>query len=362
MEFVEGSNLRELAASGRPALPRVLEIIGEICEGLHYAHTKGVVHRDIKPENILVDQQGHVKIADFGLAKLASDSGVDVTLTRTQQLLGTLHYMAPEQFERPRQVDHRADVYAVGVLLYELLTGELPLGRFKPPSFKVSAPKLVDELVLRCLEKEPELRFQSASELHGALDEVAASPWVTRWPTNRNNVVPTTPAQGNAPAPAGLVVSERPAGHVYADPRLPMTEAQVLARLKILSNALFGLAVLIVVAVPFISTNGFGTGGGPGDMGWVGTIIFNSVLMSGLIVWGALRMRKAKNYAIALCVSAAGGIASLPTILGPGIAVAVCSFLLHPRVREVFRLQRQGDDDESSDSEPTDPLASSVLE
>jgi hypothetical protein len=124
----------------------------------------------VKPENILIDKSGKVKIADFGLAKLVDPDGM--SLTHTRQAMGTPHYMAPEQWERPTEVDHRADIYALGVLLYELLTGELPLGRFDPPSVKARVDARIDELVLRALAKEPHRRYQHASDVKLALERL----------------------------------------------------------------------------------------------------------------------------------------------------------------------------------------------
>ena len=135
-----------------------------ICEALQYAHDQGVVHRDIKPENILLDPAGAPKIVDFGLA-LLTGSSTDTRLTEHARVLGTPHYMAPEQIEHPSQVDHRADIYALGVVFYEMLTGELPIGRFPPPSQKVEVDVRLDQVVLRTLEKEPRRRYQQASEL-----------------------------------------------------------------------------------------------------------------------------------------------------------------------------------------------------
>src|SRR4029077_7431844 len=111
-------------------------------------HDEGVVHRDVKPENILLTRKGQVKIADFGLAKLLGPASGDYKLTATHQVMGTPHYMAPEQLERPQTVDHRADVYSLGVVFYEMLTGELPLGRFAPPSKKVPVDSRIDAIVL----------------------------------------------------------------------------------------------------------------------------------------------------------------------------------------------------------------------
>jgi hypothetical protein len=153
-----------------------LAIVPQICDALQYAHDQGVVHRDIKPENILLDRSGRVKIADFGLAKMLGKGPDDFTLTRSQQVMGTPRYMAPEQIEKPLMVDHRADIYSLGVVLYEMLTGELPLGRFVPPSHKVQLDVRIDEVVLRALEKEPERRFQRASQVKSELASASQGP------------------------------------------------------------------------------------------------------------------------------------------------------------------------------------------
>jgi hypothetical protein len=142
---------------------------------LQYAHEEGIVHRDIKPENILLDSKGRVKIADFGLAKLTNRPRATFTLTGSQQIMGTLDYMAPEQRLSPQQVDHRADIYSLGVVFYEMLTGELPLGRFAPPSSKVGVDPQLDGIVFRALEREPAQRYQRISEVKTALRAVAVN-------------------------------------------------------------------------------------------------------------------------------------------------------------------------------------------
>ncbi len=163
MEYVDGTPLRKMLASKKLTPERVLEVIPQICDALHYAHAQGVVHRDIKPENILIDRAGRVKIADFGLAKLAS---LDETrITKTGYVMGSPHYMAPEQFAGAGRVDHRADIYSLGVVFYEMLTGEVPMGRFKPPSAKAAVDQRLDPVVLKSLEREPEDRWQSADEV-----------------------------------------------------------------------------------------------------------------------------------------------------------------------------------------------------
>jgi tRNA A-37 threonylcarbamoyl transferase component Bud32 len=169
MELVDGVNLRQTIEAGGVDPQEALAMVPPICEALQYAHDQGVVHRDIKPENILVDRKGSIKIADFGLAKLVGgESGR--RLTQTRQIMGTPNYMAPEQIESPEKVDHRADIFALGVVFYELLTGELPVGRFPPPSRKVHVDVRLDNVVLRTLEKEPSLRYQRARELQSDVE------------------------------------------------------------------------------------------------------------------------------------------------------------------------------------------------
>ncbi|GEM_PF-4250874 len=179
MEFVDGVTLRQLLNTGRISAREALAIVPQICDALQFAHDQGIVHRDIKPENILMDRRGRVKVADFGLAKIVAagcgshESGeqnrrrsqTDATEnpTRAGKVMGTPQYMSPEQIHAPGKVDHRADIYALGVVLYQMLTGELPGKKIEPPSKKVSIDVRLDEVVLRALEKRPELRFQQAS-------------------------------------------------------------------------------------------------------------------------------------------------------------------------------------------------------
>jgi eukaryotic-like serine/threonine-protein kinase len=184
MEYVDGVTLRDAMRERKLSPAEALAIVPQICDALEYAHGQGVVHRDVKPENILLGRDGRVKIADFGLAKVTDPAGV--SLTGTRQAMGTPHYMAPEQWEKPGEVDHRADIYALGVVLYELLTGELPLGRFDPPSQKIQLDIRLDEVVLRALAKEPDRRYQHASDVKTALDAIrsGAGGWV-KTPTFR---------------------------------------------------------------------------------------------------------------------------------------------------------------------------------
>lgn len=175
MEHVDGMNLRQLQHAHRLSPPEALAIVPPVCEALQYAHHQGIVHRDIKPENILVDTKGRVKIADFGIAKILVGTAQGPALTGEHDIIGTPHYMAPEQIEKPATVDQRADIFSLGVVLYELLTGELPIGRFDPPSHKVQIDVRLDEVVLRALEKQPERRYQQAAQFKTEVETVAQS-------------------------------------------------------------------------------------------------------------------------------------------------------------------------------------------
>ena len=177
MEYVDGVNLRQAMQAGRFTPTEALSMVQHLCSALKFAHEEGILHRDIKPENILIDSKGRVKIADFGIAKLVGeDRRHDVTLTLQGSVLGSPHYMAPEQIETPGDVDQRADIYSLGVVLYEMLTGGLPIGRFALPSEKAAMDARIDHIVMRTLEKEREARYQSAGEVGTEVEALGKSP------------------------------------------------------------------------------------------------------------------------------------------------------------------------------------------
>ncbi len=180
MEYVEGAHLRQLIELGRLDPSDALRLVPEICAGLQYAHEQGIVHRDIKPENILVDARGRPKIADFGLVKVLGQDEDDWRLTRASQVMGTPQYMAPEQMHRPREVDHRADIYSLGVVLYEMLTAELPIGRFALPSERARVDARLDDVVLKAMQREPGQRYQKAEEMRTSMEDIARSPGENR--------------------------------------------------------------------------------------------------------------------------------------------------------------------------------------
>ncbi len=221
MEFVDGSTLRDVVKARQLAPQHALAIVPQLCDALQYAHDKGVVHRDIKPENILIAADGSVKVADFGLSRILGNESQQDLLTGTHQVMGTPRYMAPEQFEGSHGVDHRADIYSLGVVFYEMLTGELPIGRFAPPSEKVEIDVRLDEVVLRTLEKEPDRRYQRASQIKSDVQSITS--------TDNPNLAPTfaseAKSQGNEPTIASAEQQDL-AG------RLLLTRRQLMERVE----------------------------------------------------------------------------------------------------------------------------------
>ncbi len=169
MEYVDGTDVHQLVKErGRLEPAEALRIAAAVCEGLAYAHSQGIVHRDIKPANIVLDARGTVKIADFGLAK----SSVPAATGNTSQgvAVGTPDFMAPECFQGGGHADHRADIYAVGVMLYQMLTGKIPRGRFDPPCSAVKGlDKRLDRIVDKALQHEPGRRYSSAAEMQAEI-------------------------------------------------------------------------------------------------------------------------------------------------------------------------------------------------
>jgi len=179
MEYVEGTSLRDIMRDGPLPADEALRIVSSVLTALEHAHVNGVVHRDIKPENVLLAPGGVVKVADFGLSRLLGPDDLK-RLTRTQLVLGTYEYMAPEQRERSKEADPRSDLYATGVVLYEMLTGELPIGRFELPSRRrpEECDSRVDDLIERSLDKDPEQRYQRAIEMADAVSAILERPEV----------------------------------------------------------------------------------------------------------------------------------------------------------------------------------------
>jgi hypothetical protein len=315
MEYVDGVNLRQLLLTG-PLQPQLaLQVIPQICDALQYAHEEGVVHRDVKPENVLLDRRGRVKIADFGLAKLVGPAHVSFTLTGTHQVMGTLDYMAPEQRLRPQEVDHRADIYSLGVLFYEMLTGELPLGRFESPSRRAGVDGRLDEIVFRALERDPDRRYQHASDVRADVESVAGG------------------------APAATAAARSPAAATVPEE----------VRLRVSGPA---IGLLLTAAVALVHGAGFGLLMVSEYLSHLPRYYFEDVFMTftvslaaglvllllvGTIVHGALRLRRCEQYA---AVIVAALLAMLPwsvhVLIGFPVGVWCLIILSAPEVRSAF--------------------------
>jgi len=194
MEYVDGVNLRQAMKADRFTPEQALAVVPAVCTALQFAHERGIVHRDIKPENLLLDREGRIKIADFGIARMlgqaaeaegtrAAGSAEEERTARVaadsvtrETVAGTPQYMAPEQRDLRQKADHRADIYSLGVVLYELLTGELPGAGFQAPSQRVQVDVRLDAIVLRALAVQPEMRYATAAEFGTQLATVVASP------------------------------------------------------------------------------------------------------------------------------------------------------------------------------------------
>jgi serine/threonine protein kinase len=324
MEFVDGVNLRQLLRARKFTPEEALAIVPPLCDALQFAHDRGIVHRDIKPENLLLDKAGRVKVADFGLAKMlgtergsvscsgdentnASDqSGSSIanesaaghrpalpTALTGEQVMGTPSYSAPEQKTDPQRVDSRADIYSLGVVFYEMLTGELPGRRIEPPSRKVQIDVRLDEVVLRALESQPELRFQQVSEVKTAVETIAGTP-----------ANPSAPAVRNAWINQGL--NYRSKATLFGLPLLHVTAGidPQTGRARVAKGiiAVGGLAKG-VVAFGGVAMGGFAFGG----LAW-GVVAFGGAAL-GLVSFGGL--------AIAL-IAALGGGAIAPVAIGGG--------------------------------------------
>jgi predicted Ser/Thr protein kinase len=284
MEYVDGPNLREVLQAGRLPPGQALAVVPQICDALQYAHDEGVVHRDIKPENILLDGRGRVKIADFGLAKLLNRSRAEFTLTGSRQVMGTLDYMAPEQRQSPLEIDHRADIYSLGVVFYEMLTGELPLGRFAPPSVKAGVDARLDEVVFRALETDPGQRYQSVSAIKIDVESVTGDR-----------------------APAGASPVERPDGR-----GLILTTALHQVRAPATGLMLTGAVAVVLGLVPFVVMTvlylelyrpriGPERVPPPGpEIVLLPCLLLFEVLLGSILIAGGLKMRKCESYELAV--------------------------------------------------------------
>ena len=285
MEFVDGVNLRQLLRDRKLAPEEALAIVPPVCDALQYAHNQGVVHRDIKPENLLLDRSGQIKIADFGIAKILGRKGPGSPLgpsegarpfTRTaaqapssgasgerptqDERVGTPQYMAPEQISEPAKVDHRADIYSLGVVLYEMLTGELPARTLQLPSARMGGVRVdvrIDEIVLRALQHEPERRYQTATQFKTRVETVTGGQPTSPAEAATQNAAPDSTTAPRT-APAFAKTSSGPIWPTVAALSIVIYFAMMVLGVAVIYGLPWGgglniaLCALSLVALPFI--------------------------------------------------------------------------------------------------------------
>lgn len=235
MEFINGTDVAQLILSqGRLTPEYALAITEHVCDALNYAHRSGIVHRDIKPANILINMEGAVKVADFGLAK-ANDAAVSGGLTKTNMAMGTPDFVAPEAFIPGFALDGRADLYAIGVMLYQMLTGEVPRGMWTMPSQRIGSDPRFDAVIAKAMQTDRELRYQTASEIHQDLHSILTTPLG----------IPQQPARQPSAAPA----VQKPRASAPQLPHKPQEQAPQETALpeKSSSGMIYGIAAAVVV-------------------------------------------------------------------------------------------------------------------
>ncbi len=333
MEYVDGPNLRQVEQAGKLSPEEALAIVPQICEALQFAHNEGIVHRDIKPENLLLDKKGRVKITDFGIAKMVGVAAEKGALTGANDVVGTPHYMAPEQIEKPQAVDHRADIYSLGVVFYEMLTGELPLGKFQPPSKRVQVDVRLDQVVLHTLEKEPERRYQQVSEIKSDVEHIAAK---------APNVAPglVAPLAATVPPPGSAAETPTKAYPASGKITAPAVGLMVAAAWKMFS--LFTFLFLFAIPGPFSARSwlepflgGLGANVIPhfGTLAGLSLVLFKAV-PAFFILFGAYQMLRLRSYAWAL---AAGILAIIScSLLGLAMGIWALIVLSQADVKEAF--------------------------
>lgn len=213
MEYIDGTDVAKMIqAQGKLPVDHALAITAHVCDALAYAHEHGVIHRDIKPANILINMEGAVKVADFGLASMHDPAGTHGT-TPDGMTLGTPDYVAPEVLIIGMPVDGRADLYAVGVMLYNMLTGRIPRGSFQMPSQRVGCDTRYDAIVRKAMENDVDRRYQTSREIRRDLDQILTVPVAKEKPARQaapagmQPRLPPPPPPRSHPPPWGMIAA-----------------------------------------------------------------------------------------------------------------------------------------------------------
>ena len=279
LEFVRGRSLRDLMIQSQLPPPQVFAVMHGVLQALDYAHRHAIVHRDMKPENVLISDEGMVKVADFGIARLTDDTGVGGTATKTGTTVGTPQYMSPEQVASSK-VDGRSDLYSAGIMFYELVVGRPPFtasdadGPFtlmakhvqappKPPSvFRPGLNPELEQLILKSLSKRPEDRFQTGQQFDEAMARVADQ-MCPGWQRSlepgadlSRMVPPATPATAIPSTPIGMAVAQQgtamPYPHVVYNPTPPV---KPVAKKSMSCLSVIGLLIVATVALGVFAAN-----------------------------------------------------------------------------------------------------------
>src|SRR5437588_1407736 len=278
MEFIRGRSLREWSNQAEIPPPQVFAVMHGVLQALDYAHRQHIVHRDMKPENVLISDEGMVKVADFGIARLMDDTGVGGTATKTGTTVGTPQYMSPEQVSSST-VDGRSDLYSAGIMFYELVAGQPPFtasdadGPFtlmakhvqappKPPSvFQPGLNPELERVILQAIAKRPEERFQTGREFDEAMSRVAdqMSPgWRQSLEpgADLSRMVPqASPATPIPATPIGIAVAYATAA--VPPPRVaynPTPPVKPVAKRSMSCLSVLGLLVLATTAIGLLAT------------------------------------------------------------------------------------------------------------
>jgi eukaryotic-like serine/threonine-protein kinase len=283
LEFVRGRSLRDWMNEGRPIPPpQVFAVMHGVLQALDYAHHRAIVHRDMKPENVLIGDEGMVKVADFGIARLLDDTGVGGTATKTGTTVGTPQYMSPEQVASSK-VDGRSDLYSAGIMFYELVTGQPPFtaseadGPFtlmakhvqappKPPSvFQPGLNPELEQMILKALAKRPDERFQTGAEFDAAMSRIADQ-MCPGWQrslepgADLSRMVPTaTPPAALPSTPIGIAIAgagprtaTAGSAHVAYNPVPPV---KPVAKRSMSCLSVLGVMVLMISVLGVLAVN-----------------------------------------------------------------------------------------------------------